>query len=532
MVEYKGFRATVVLDTCFSYGNFRDYHNNVPFTARCLNGIDCSIIDVDKHEDPGLLCSEVDDMKEEFRDPSGIQTCWLSDPSRGAVITACSRTQSAVETKFTTNRQEEKVPDEAKQGILTYWLIDTLSMLCHQEPQFLWPSHARTVDCIRREIKRQQTPVIYGEGFSEFFGGEVYVRGECINVTTVGEGFEMDIGRAQGVEVSSIYTILPDDGDSSGASHPVQIEVFSAGTFKSHAKLLNPDTTERRPTTIDYQPSHLHQWALPDPVYLHFSGSFSEWSLLGAELAEKSGLKFGSGLPSELDLIIELDLDHYFRISRYGKPPLGRLPNISCNDPTWPTKLAQVLSHVTRFQALNELYHSSYNDHLPEAHFKLEADLEVRDGDTTELTLHYYGSLSSIWISLYIFDASWGISKLFPFLEGASHNLGVYSGEAEVSLTIQMTVPLKHRQDDQDTIEDDLVFFISTSPDGHVPSWGDICPPEIRPTGDFMPVEWARPPSQESESICNNKSGTSFNEAGGLKTTWAVIRQTIRTSPG
>lgn len=520
MVENDGFRATVVLDSCFSGDGFRNDPHDVFFTARYVDVIDGSIPESDQIAEQDLMQAEDDDQ---CRDAAGIRTFWLSNPEKCTVITACSRSQMAGETMFESNGQM------ATQGILTYWLVRALSILRPLKSQSTWPSHARTIDYVQRKIVRRQTPKIYGDDLFEFFGLVSYDEGESAKATCDGQGIVIDIGHAQGVRAGAVYTIVA-DGDTSEVRRTTRIRVTSVDRFQSWGVDLNPFAVAIWPPQ-EILRATLHQWALLMIVHVYCPITASEWDLLTTELAETPGLVLGDGVPSVTDLVIKLDNDNTFRILQNGKP-LRRLPIISFNEPTGLKRLAQLLSHIARFQTLKEFYSSSYSHQLPEADFELIADIEAADGDVVDLSLRYRGNLSSLWVSVYCFAASWGISKLSPPSGASAEHLDVRLGETEESISIAMSVPSKCRQDDPDQIEDDIFFFISTSPDHQLPpSWGDICLPSIMPNGDIKPMEWAYP--QPRLQTCG--SGTGGRDIIALEETapsieWVAIRHTIRTN--
>ncbi|KAJ4049063.1 hypothetical protein NW753_008062 [Fusarium oxysporum] len=112
MVKNSHFWATVVLYSCFSGDGLRD-DEDTSFTARWFDEIDDLVLNVgqDAEAEMNHEEEEEDDNDDEgSRDALGVRTCWLSDPDDCAVITACSRSQTA----------GEKVFEKDKQGVLIY----------------------------------------------------------------------------------------------------------------------------------------------------------------------------------------------------------------------------------------------------------------------------------------------------------------------------------------------------------------------------------------------------------------------------
>lgn len=551
LVEESGFRVTVILDSCFSGDGFRNDDGDVAsgFMARSLDEIDFTMLDSDEFAEEEAERAERD-AAEGSRDAK-VPVCWLSEPEGCTVVTACSRNQTA----------GEKLFGDGKQGILTYWLVDTLSDLRHIQPPR--PSHARTVDYVRQKTIPRQTPMIYGQGLFEFFGLDSYAVGESCIARSDEKGIEIDVGRAQGVEIGSVYDVLP-LWALNGQQHLGQIKVTSVGGFESRAEVMPAEAATVWPRGEARQ-AILHQWALPrdQEVRVYWPEDVPGRELLAAQLNGKPGLVMGaaSGEPSGRDLVVRLDGSTKFHIFQ-NDARLERLPEISTKEANWPIRLTQILSHVTRFQALRRLYSSANTNQLRRWNFELtiqrlkkgkgsesetkeveesEAIKEVEEfeaveGDTIELSLHYQGSLSSLWVSLYYFSASWGITKMLPSSGTAAEQLDEQRKSASVRLKV--SVPPKCTESDPDRIQDRIVFFISTAPNGLVPSWGDICLPSLGPTTTVEPREWVNmSPSTEADAGDDHRmlavvKGSVGDVQQAPETEWAAVGCVVWTTGG
>lgn len=487
MVRESGFRATIVLDSCYSGYGLRD-HDNDTGTPRTLDYVDDSRIGVDYRPEEDAHEDDLENDGEGPRDSSDFEKCWLSNPKGCAVVTACSKQKTA----------SEKIFDGTSytQGVLTHWLRDLLSR--HRSKPQLWPSHKRIVDYTRTQTRAGQTPMVFGDDLFEFFGLKSYAEGESCNATREKSGLvKIDIGRAQGVVVGAVYDVVPPDTLTiDTVPLPLQIRVISnVGTFESTAELVSQVTTDTWPVG-ETRDATLRQWALPRDVGVHLAtGNVEDTALLSDELVEKPGLVLGSGSPSKRDFVISLDGDH-LQILQDGNS-LPRLPKISYADPSWPTQLIRVLSHVSRFQALIELYDTwPNNSRLPRDQFNfVSIPDQVKDGEKVNLTLRYDGRMSPLWISLYCFSASWSISKIWPLSGTAAEK--TYEPHM-FNKNIIMSVPSKWRESDPGRIEDHFYMFVSASSDGQIPSWGNMCLPSLRSAELTDPVEWTKA-SMENE---------------------------------
>lgn len=518
MVKGSGFRVTIVLDSCYSGHGLRndDDDNGTP---RTLDYIDHTRIDVDNIPEEDVDEDDLESSAELSRDASAVDMCWLSNPTGCTVITACSKQKKA----------SEKIFDATAQGVLTYWLRRLLSR--HRVTPQLWPSHKRVVDYVRSNSRPAQMPMVFGDDLHQFFGLKSYAEAESCNATRKsGDLVKLDVGEAQGVVAGAVYDVAPTGGWTTDKPPPYpQVRVTSrVEAFESWAELVDEASLESWPQN-ETRAANLHQWALPTEVRIHIDpGTNVDSSILRDELAARPGLVLGHGSPSGRDFVISLDRDNTFVIRQDGKL-LPRLPTISKITSAWSAELVRVLSHVSRFQALQDLYQSLPNhSRLPQTDFELVSRPEqVVDGEQVNLKLTYNRPMSSLWVSLYCFSASWGIKKLWP-------PSGIAAEEADESElfdeNITMTIPSKWRNSDPDAIEDQFFLFVSTSGATQIPSWGNICLPSLRPTELTAPLEWTRAgTAREGDDRDGSISRSKAKDTSEKARDWTVLKKAVVT---
>lgn len=520
MVVQSGFRATVVLDSCYSGGGF--YRHDDHGTPRTLDYTDDTISDQDNTAE-----SQADEWTHDNEDAARageVSTCWFSDPKGCTVVTACSRKQTAAERIF----------DGNPHGVLTHHLVALLRK--SRRSLLAMPSHWRAVHHIRQSTTPDQIPMLYGEGLFEFFGLDEYTQVESSLAWDNKDGtFRIDIGFAQGVVVGAVYDVAPSDFSTAHAApeapRPVKIEVTEVMPFTAYAKVVDTAAHQTWPAAQTGGHATLRQWALKSEVFVEYRGKPEDMDRLEVELRGKPGLELRgarSGAAAR-DLVVTLDQGSQMFEIRQHDAILPRIPLISYVQPNWPAELARVLSHVSRFQALQHQYDDADHPKLPKDKLEIVPDPDqVEDGGRIKLKLLYHGSISWFYVSLYCFSASWGITREWPHPStGKTAELQHVDDPPLVRVpphNIIMTVPPQCRRDDPNTIEDRFFFFLSTVTSNQVPSWGDICLPELTPTGPADPVEWPIPSTNGDD-----KRGGKVADEEQIPD-WNAISGTVRTT--
>ncbi|OTB07902.1 hypothetical protein M426DRAFT_8119 [Hypoxylon sp. CI-4A] len=473
MVDRKGLRITVILDSCFSGGSFRD---PPPDRLRSRYVEPLKELPCDHELDPS------DRELDKARDIALKQVSWLQEPENCTVITACGGRETAGETYIDTSR--------AVMGVLTHLMLKHLETSVGQR----LPPHRYVLDHVRHSIRKtmssttKQTPMIYGDGKLEFFGNFTYYERETIYVRSrKGDTIELEVGRAQGVAIGALYELFPSDFAFVPGSKRalVQAQVVDVQMFKSIAQLVPNGRIVDAEKVAEGWRALLRRWAFNTPVQVKFESSdASARAQLSHELRQTQGL-----LLSEEDggFSIRTDKDRAHYEIYYKGERLRGLPRVSLNAKSAAQQLAYVVSHIARFQALRDLASLPSSQYFPARKFNLKVEpQEIADGEDVKVSIHSKIS-GPAWVSLFCFTASWGIVKVDP-----DPSTGQAANEIDewspVESILTMEIP-KHRRPDHprrsQKIEDVFVVFASSRNQPAV-SWGDICLPPLSPTGQSI----------------------------------------------
>lgn len=470
-------------------------------------------------EEDAMMSDEEKEASNGERDGMPMRKCWFMDPKGCVVITACSRVQTAGEKKF----------KEKKQGILTHFLIETVLKL--QTEKERRPSYACIIDALRGKTLHRQAPELYGEGIFEYFGLEKCVQAESCKARRVDNRVHIDVGSAQGVEAGSVYNIFLDN-----PTRVKRVTVESVASFTSStAPCLSIDIMESWPES-EVRRATSRQWALPETLQIHYSEDVPDRNSLNTMLVTRYGLKVKDGETQDEDMDVRLDKKKgIFKVFQKGATIKG-LPEVSVNDPEWQKKLAAIMSHVARYQALHVFYSSFSHSKLPKDRFKVLHNVqEVTEGEEVTIGFRYKGPLSYLWVSMFNFTPTWAIKKLYPSCGTTAKGLPVIDGEAEIQHVMKMTIPPRRRHENQESFDDYFIYFISTSPRNIVPSWGGICLPPLKATDGPKGLVWVAPavtkPEDEEDERCGeiqNKS-TAKTDSKPQSPVWATVVCSVRT---
>lgn len=475
MVEEKSLRVTVVLDSCFSGSGLRIHQTVTPRTISRL--YESSVLNCDREADEAA-----DRANPDFdnRNPNNLRRCWLSDPHGCVVLTACGTSQTAGEGAIRVGESD------LKYGIFTHWMLNMFRSTNSQ-----LPSHTRVIEYIKDQVKAMrpavgQIPTIFGDGSYEFFGSTRYVeRVSCRVIRRENETIDLDVGSAQGVAVGAVYDIFPPDGTiMDGQSAICQATVSNAprNSFSSTARLDSQDVD----VNMGYR-AVLRRWALPYSILVRFEPEDTERQLaFEHEFSQLSPTICRNHVASFLVMVDEANT---YEIIQDGIR-LPRLPRISTDDPTGIRKLAYILSHVARYQALMNLLYSTPTPHISPSHLDIQVSSDslgplaeedgsfrLPEGDGMTLDLTYNGSLESIWVSAFCFTASWGISREYPAPEMSRNAHKFHCGRTTQLFETEFHIPPKSRTDDPPYITDKFVIFASSGEDAV--SWDEICLPSL-----------------------------------------------------
>ncbi|KAK6524475.1 hypothetical protein TWF281_011383 [Arthrobotrys megalospora] len=543
MVKEEKLRVTLVLDSCFSGQGVRssDYSlrtAGIPF--------DNSILESDIAAE-AAAAADVGTTSGTGGRGAHVKHSWLSNPSGCTVLTACQFDEAAGESKF---------PDtDGVHGVLTYWMLKIL-----EENTSMRPSYSRIKEYVRSNIvgmipKLDQSPVLHGDGDYVFLGKEVVIErplcrvlSQCEESDANGQVFiELDIGRAQGVEVGAIYNIYPTNAAiGAGASAtPLEayiIEVSEDSLFQSTAQFL---TNSKRPTPAnkEYSAAVLRTWALPD-TYVSISLPdirSCEADNLVAEIEQTPGLcPQINKTTNETTFAVAIDQCNKFEILTDGKQ-LPRVPKLSSKDEKWIQKLSYLLSHLARFRALeaipkgipNQLLSSNCFSFTVTTRGPLPRPIRYYDGRyhapggqeliiSFKLTENY--PYESCYVSFYGFSSSWGIQKLYPGpgqTARKTHKLG------KERFKVVMEAPHEGTEGDSFDIEDTIRAYISTKET----SWEEHSLPDLPIEASSIPIELpknipATPPSMNT----NTRAFEDFGPVEEDMEKLGIVDLIIRTS--
>jgi len=516
MVE-KGLRATLVLDCCFSGRGIR----NPELTPRTIP---------DQYDDSSLESDKAADIDTDLminslaqRDTGPVRKSWLSNPTGCAILAACGPHEVAGEGRFGDSTN--------KHGAFTYGVLSTL----RGRSGSALPSHARVLDHVKtkfRELMVGQSPTVLGDGWYEFLGTASYVPRPACHVTVLsGNEVSLDIGKLQGVAVGALYDVFPSDSGfiQQDGVPQLQARVTQVSPFQATAVLMSGslNTDDGREWC-----AVLRQWALPAQKFVEFFTSDTD---LQAEVKNKvercPGLTLGN--TGKIDFAVRIDGEQTYEILQNGAR-LPRLPRISIHDKSGTDKLAYVLSHVARFQALRQLHDMPRTGHIQTKNLilNISSPLEAAQGADDSISVEEgkevgvsqgYGGPGAVHLSLYCFTASWGIRKLDPsHKEGRVSNLTGPGITPLSDLAMPMEIPPKSRPDDPSAITDIFTMFASSA--DHV-SWDEICLSSLPVNG-----------SLDKYLVDATKDKSAYRDPGEVRQRnidprWAILERTVHTFP-
>ncbi|RYP69874.1 hypothetical protein DL771_005817 [Monosporascus sp. 5C6A] len=505
MVEERGLRVTLVLDSCYSGRAIRNSCVTNASSRTVPGQYDDSLLESDIRADAladAIMNTATASAVQ--RGVASIRKSWLSSPTGCTVVTACGPHEAAVEGCFDTS--------VFVQGALSYCILDVL----RESKGYQLPSHTRVVRRVRRRLKSiiyGQSPGLLGDGSYEFFGATSYIERPACSVTAVRHGgghgggeIDLGVGEVQGVAVGALYDIFRDmDHDDNNSIQVMRrAQVTHTSLFKSTAMLLPGSSIEELDDGRDWV-AVLRQWALPNAVGVRFITKDQVLvAKLEAQLQKYPGLELINNSDSATSddtraaaFTVTIGQGCTYEVFQAGLR-LPHLPSISVvSNEFGIDKLAYVLSHVSRFQALRKLVENTKSSPpwQPQAEadkFMLEiksstdpsktimettsapayGSVQAEEGGKLDISLTYDGSFPTIYGSLFCFDATWGISKLHPSVEAGRVSEPGVPGYPFLEVTLEMVIPNKSSNDITTSVTDVLVAFVSTAE--HV-SWDEIC---------------------------------------------------------
>lgn len=514
MVEGKKLRVTLVLDSCFSGRGMRDMDNTASFAVRTS---------VDRFDDFWLSSDNAaekaaekaaEEAAKKAADTAGdtnipsepvhrniaVRQSWLSNPVGCTVLTACGVDETAGEQIFGSAQD--------RNGVLTHWMLDIL----RRHPKGRPPTYTRVREHVAsrirsKESKLKQSPVLYGDDYYEFFGEKPLVqRPACRVLKKQGNYVELDVGRAQGVAAGAIYDVYPETWDIEWGSttddlgpqniSPPQVRVDTVLDFQCKAILLAQDDATPENTVVETgSRAVLQTWALGSDIYVQFDCPPSRPNVeefrnsLRMEIENTPGLHLCTDdAATRKAFIVSINQHQHFEFHDEKGVRLSRLPKISLEDAEGSKKLAHILRHLARFQAIQGLQNSNPQSSLSPANFTFElldtnekplpkassGKYEIEEGQAITISFVNNKLLKPVHVAFFSLNATWGIEKLSP--QGGQPSEEAF-GHNPVRCTVEMEIPGKASEDDPSEIDDTIKACVYA---GEPPlSWDELALPNL-----------------------------------------------------
>ncbi|KAK6356067.1 hypothetical protein TWF718_000441 [Orbilia javanica] len=521
----KGLRLTLVLDSCFSGQGFR-----IPTTASATNyifrtadnGLDESILESDKLVEVEAAKMDQSIGKSVHRN-AVAEPCWLANPTGCTVLTACNFDESA---------REEALPGTASMhGVFTFYMLEILNRTLSGRR----PTHAGVRSYVKSKITspRKQSPVLHGDGDYVFFGKERVVERPISRI--LGQDgdpqVDLDVGYAQGVVEGALYNVYRENQLPGRGTVPsfkaVVVEALTTSPFRSVAILFsnNADAAGRTyedPETdakgeskgMSGDSAVLSSWAVPHTVVRmsHTAQRISEAQVatlreeLDAHHYEEFDLLSHEN-ETELNptFAIDLDEDEIFQVYILDSASeqwnrAQRIPSISATNSNWAKDLIYVLRHSSRFRAIKDIRNEVTRTILspsclevavismgirvprgPDGNYRMTHGAVVRF--TFALSTEYISSRGkNLFVSFYMFNATWGISKLHP---APGQPALLLSHGRQERFVLKMEVPPPRNSKDPNEIEDIIRVFVCNTDK----SWEGITLPNLPAEALITPLE-------------------------------------------
>ncbi|KAL8366615.1 hypothetical protein RB595_010464 [Gaeumannomyces hyphopodioides] len=547
MVEFRGLRITLVLDSCHSgqglrhddgspYGAPRDEDGHPAIVSRFIDEVDDSELDSDKAADRDAAANE------EHRTAGAEPRSWLDDPRSCTVLTACGVLETAKEMAF------GSVPRE-RSGVLTHWMLDML----RQYPAARPPSYSQVRNYIQPKTAEQlQTPGIFGDAAYEFFGPKQLPWTPSCGISKKDGEYILAAGKAQGVARGAIYELLPrdleanTDAASGVGERPLQILVGEVFDLRSKATAVSEDDVPSLDNLINSgHRAVLHKWALPRKTYVE----------LGVDNPQTTDRAFLNRLRAELEKELEttpnlllktpdvtkqedfrmvVDENRIVEIRDGGGRPLVGLPRISLGQSGATGRLVDAVKHVARFRAIKELYygrptgsHLLSRDRFSFEAYDLEGELvkkndsgEYMATDNQRLNLVFRPAKGSEPLYVSVFDLAednWTVTKMYPPQKVQPYQL---QHPESVEIDTRMRVPAAGNNNAQPrSARDTIRAYVYAG--SSLPSWDELQLQELAVAPGGQPDVPAEGDYCRLADLDDN-----FDEDGR----WAIMDFTVVTS--
>lgn len=532
LVENHKVRVSITLDSCYSGKGLRE-ENDPNFALRTSEDseFDDSWLESDEKGNNEILDIgiELDNDTDSDERNATVKKSWLSSSEGCTVLTACQIGETAGEYKF--------VGQPGKSGILTHWMLDTISR---------WPrtrilTYTQVVHHVKTSITtemtdRTQTPTLHGDSFYEFFGNQRLIQLPMCSVRSLEQPgsqqmlYSIDIGTAQGVAAGAIYSVLPihpkenkdlksrDLQSRDLQNRDLKIRVCKASIFHSEATLIHADRASQKIAIGTGSLAVRDTWALP------------------------------SGRPLN-NFTASLNYDtNSFEIKDAQHERVARVPAISVLDDRAGVKIAYMLKHLERFSAVadfsygeppNLLDPQSYTFELLDdqgtALIPLGNEYEVRNGQ--DLTIRFVNNdttAKNVHVAIFLFSATWGIQRCYP--EDGQSTIQAMPDDKALTCDIRMSIPRAVHDTDPPDIRDRFRAYIYRG--DQPPSWDELLLPDIPAHAGSVPEVLVVEPLPEEEdeedgsrNIKKPSRGTKPRVQNEKEESWQVKDFWVHTTP-
>ncbi len=460
----KGFRVTVVLDSCHAGSANRAVRDNV----RGTGDVDHCVLPSDRpqaeYDRPGPS-RQVKPKKS-----------WLLEASGYTLFAACTAFQKAHEHRFA----------ERKHGALTYFLVDALRSEGFIKPSLL----LRRVSAMIQSSFSDQTPVLDGEDDAALFGTpkprqELGFRRRDVQVLTADyadQRVELDHGDLHGVGKGAVYGILAEGEAAPGGVMAAKARVTQVLGLKSVAALFDTMGTAQetvktgcRATLLKQAPEKRADIAL---VLRHAAPNAEEqvgWLRAFRAHVDEHGLNtllwrlLPDGVLDSAALFITITDNGSYEVWDASQLPIPNFLPIQASEPKATEVLLRCITHLVKFRLIQRLGADSSSALDTPCRFELNGksavpplreslpdfshDLEFPRGlepivlengaftivENEIISLVFENkSASPVHFTLFDLQPTWGITKIYPAGGGWSESVG--PGEKR-NLPIQMVIP-------------------------------------------------------------------------------------------
>lgn len=228
-----------------------------------------------------------------------------------------------------------------------------------------------------------------------------------------------------------------------------------------------------------------------------------------------------------------------FEIRDGQSVPLPRVPDVSIDDKQGIAKTVHLLGHLARYNFLKDLQPTKAPSSFSPDKFRFEpvdtdgyalvqsaGVYEATDKQGVDLQFESVGRAQNIHIAIFLFNATWGIEKLYP--EDGQPTAQVVPGhDPTLPFELTMNIPRGRPEDPPDTID---LFRAYVYAGDHQPSWDELSLPDLPIDASLVPPGLPAEPVLE-ENVGDDNMSRNVVRQQSSRENWTVLEFRIRTSP-